>query len=131
LKVDDAYLGLAWVRLLPALLGRQESTATGFTIYDAETRALITHAVRGLGEKACPERAESPTYGYETSEGMLEAPSRLWTDKHGHLLRLEAGNLVVRLSDRAAIEGSFGERRSAAQKRMAAGGVQPPAKPGR
>lgn len=127
LKVDDSYVGLAWARLLPAVLGTTPAAPTAFTIYDAETRALVTYSVQPLGEKACPGIADEPAFLYVTSEGLSETPTRVWTDRRGHLLRAEAGDLVVRRVESDAIERDYGSRRAAAQQRLRSLASQPAA----
>lgn len=115
LKLDPAYLGLTWVRALPALLGKTERTSIGFMIYDSETRALAMQSMLPRGESALPE-SDQKAYLYETQEGVVESRARLFTDARGHMLRVEAGDLLIRLSDEAAIERLFAEKRASAQK---------------
>jgi hypothetical protein len=118
LKLDATYLGLAWARLLPALLGPEPRPALAFTIYDPETRTLITHAVKPLGEKALAGRAGEKTYAYETREGFVEQPALVYTDEYGNLLRLEAGEFVLTASSQETVDKTFGGRRAAADARL-------------
>lgn len=118
LKLDAGYLGLAWVRLLPALLGSEPRPLHAFTIYDAETRTLITHAIKLLGERPLPGQAGRKAYAFETRAGFIEQPGIVYTDALGNLLRYEAGTLVLKLSDEATIERQFGRRRDAANVRL-------------
>jgi hypothetical protein len=118
LKLDASYLGLAWARLLPALLGPEPRPTHAFTIYDSETRTLITHAITPLGEKPLPGRPDQPAYAFETRAGFVETPGTVYTDAHGNVLRFEAGNLVLQLSDAGTIEKKFGRRRDAANARL-------------
>lgn len=120
LKLDPSYLGLTWVRALPALLGREPHEPLGFFIYDTETRALLMHAMQSMGETTLPG-GNSKAYLYEVQEGMVEARSRIFVDGRGHLLRMEAGDLVIQLSTEAAVESAFAEKRAAAQKRVPRG----------
>lgn len=117
LKLDPSYLGLTWVRALPALLGRDAREALGFFIYDTETRALLMHAIQPLGETTLPGN-NTKSYLYEVQEGMVEARSRIFVDGRGHLLRMEAGDLVIQISTEAEVEAAFAEKRAAAQKRV-------------
>jgi hypothetical protein len=118
LKLDPAYLGLAWVRLLPALLGPGPRPMHAFTIYDSETRTLITHAVKPLGERPLGSDQGQKVYAFETRSGFAEQPGLVFTDAAGNMLRFEAGELVLALSDQTAIERRFGPRRDAASRRL-------------
>lgn len=121
IKLDAAYLGLAWARLLPALLGPEPRPTHAFTIYDPETRTVISHAITPLGEKPLPGQTGRRVYAAETREGFVEQPALVYTDEHGNLLRLEAGELVLTLSDDARIEKRFGKQRDAAKARLERG----------
>lgn len=116
IRLEATYLGLSWARLLPALLGRDEQPPIGFTIYDGETRALLIHTMRAAGETAQPGGEKA--WLYETRDGMSAAASRILTDNRGHLLRLESGDLLIRLSDESTIENTFAARRADALKRV-------------
>jgi hypothetical protein len=116
IKLEATYLGLAWARLLPALLGRDEQPPIGFTIYESETRALLMHTMQAKGEAATPDGAKA--WLYETRDGVSEERGRILTDKSGHMLRLESGDLVIRLLDEAAVESAFAAKRADAQKRV-------------
>jgi hypothetical protein len=116
IRLEPTYLGLSWARLLPALLGRDEQPAIGFTIYDSETRALLIHTIRAAGESVLPGGGKA--WLYEARDGMSESASRILTDNRGHLLRLESGDLLIRLADESAIESTFAARRADALKRV-------------
>jgi hypothetical protein len=118
LKLDATYLGLAWARLLPALLGPQPRPALAFTVYDPETRTLITHTITPLGEKALPGEPARKACAFETREGFVEQPAIVYADDHGNMLRLEAGEFVLTASDKEMIDKKFGQRRDAADARL-------------
>lgn len=118
LRLQPGYLGLGWVRLLPGLLGPEPGPALAFTIYDPQTRTLIAHAIRPLGETPCPGRAGQRAWAWETREGLVPEVALLYTDERGNLLRLEAGDLVLALSDEATIETRYGRRRRVAEMRL-------------
>jgi hypothetical protein len=118
LKLDTTYLGLAWARLLPALLGPKPAELHAFTVYDSETRTLITHTVKYLGEQPLPGAAATRAHRFETWAGFVEQPAIVYTDAYGNLLRYEAGQLVLRRSSASAVEGQFGQRRDAANQRL-------------
>ena len=114
LKLDATYLGLSWARLLPALLGPQARPMHAFTVYDPETRTLITHAVTPLGEKRVPGLAETTSFAFELRTGFTETPGVVFTDASGNMLRFEAGKLILTLSDKPTIERTYGTRRDRA-----------------
>jgi hypothetical protein len=118
LKLDETYLGLGWARVLPALLGPEQRETLAFTVYDPETRTLITHVIRSLGEKPLPGATGTKAYAFETWAGFVEKPGVAYTDAAGNLLRYEAGQLALTLSSEAAIERQFGQRRDAANVRL-------------
>ncbi len=125
LKLDKSYLGLAWVRALPGLLGTSPQPALGFTIYDTETRTLVTHVITALGSRPLPEHAGQTAYAYETRAGFVETPGIVYTDAYGNLLRFEAGDFVLRQSTKAEIERRFGQRRDEVVRRLAATRTRP------
>ncbi|MBU0617470.1 MAG: hypothetical protein KKI02_07120 [Planctomycetes bacterium] len=118
LKLDATYLGLAWARLLPTLLGPQLQEMHAFTIYDSETRTLITHVIKHLGERPLPGSAATNARCFETRAGFVELPAVVYTDAYGNMLRYQAGELVLRLSSQVAIEQQFGQRRDAVNLRL-------------
>ena len=120
LKLDDSYLGLAWARLLPALLGTDPQPLYAFTVYDTETRTLISQAIRVLGPRPLPGQPERQVFAYELREGLAENPSLMYTDEYGNMLRLEAGPLLLTLSSPEQIERQFGARRAAVDARLGA-----------
>ena len=126
LALDPAYLGLAWVRLLPGLLGAKAGPARAFVIYDADTRGLTTHQIEPLGRRALPGGGGAEALAFRTREGFIAQPATLYADERGILLRLEAGELLVTRSDAASIEEKFGKRRDAAAAAIrAAQAVEP------
>ena len=129
LKLDDSYLGLAWVRALPGLLGTKPQPAIGFTIYDTETRTLVTHVTKALGQRPLPGSAGASAYAYETRAGFVETPGMAYTDAYGNLLRFEAGDFVLQRSTRADVEKRFGARRDEAARRLKASGQRPGSAP--
>ena len=118
IQVGEAYLSLAWVRLLPAVLGGKPGPTHAFAVYDPKTRAMSTSTVHPLGPRPLPGQASTRAHAFETSEGFAEQPGLVYIDPSGLLLRYEAGDLVLRLTSKEAVERRWGPRRDAAQKRM-------------
>ncbi len=118
IRVGSTYLGLAIVRMLPTLLGVGQSDPLAFSIYDAETRALITHVIQPLGPKPLPERPGETANAFETREGLVGRPATVYTDADGALLRIEARELLLKYAEEDAIEKRYGPRRDAAEARL-------------
>jgi len=119
MSVGPVYLDLAWTRVLPALLLDAAQQTHAFVIYNTETRALISELITPLGERAA-EGHDGPTYAFEVRDGLIDRPSLLYTDGRGVLLRLVAGDLVVRRVSREYVEETYGARRAAARQRLGA-----------
>jgi len=118
IRLDATYLGLGWVRVLPALLGSQADPAFAFTIYDPETRGLISHWFHALGEQPLPDAPGKTAKAYQVREGYVPAAAKLFTDADGAMLRFESGELLIRPSDQASVERTFGAQRAAAESRL-------------
>ena len=117
LSVGPVYLDLAWVRVLPGLLLAAPQEAHAFAIYNTETRALISLVVTPLGERTL-EGYDGPACAFETREGLIDRPSLMYTDARGNLLRLVAGDLVVKRVSRDEVERTYGPRRDDARRRF-------------
>ena len=59
------------------------------SMYNAETRALLCHTIRPLGERKV-QGYERRAFAFEIRDGFIDPPSLLYTDGTGNLLRLEA-----------------------------------------
>ena len=117
LKLEPHYLGLAWSRILPALLGGDPQEMLAFTVYDPETRTLIALGVRPLGERPLPGRGEQAC-AYELREGVLKDVSTVYADGFGNLLRVESGDMVVTHVTGREIDQQFGPAQRAAEQRL-------------
>lgn len=114
-RVGPNYLGLVWVRLLPALLGTEPGEPCAFAIYDTGTRAIVTYVIRSLGPRPLPETGDVTAYAYEVSEAFSPKPSITYTDERGVVLRVEAGDIVFRSTTPQHIEKRYGVLRDAAR----------------
>lgn len=117
ISVGPVYLDLAWVRLLPGLLLGGSTEPHAFAIYNTDTRALLSHTIKPLGQRELAGHKEK-AYAFEVREGFIDRPSLVYTDRRGVLLRLEAGDLLVKRVSREQVEGSYGQRRDKAQRRF-------------
>lgn len=117
ISVGPVYLDLAWVRLLPGLLAGEPPEPHTVAIYNTETRALLAHTVTPCGPQDLPGHT-GPVLAFETRDGFIDRPSRLYTDSRGTLLRLEAGDLLLTRVPAAEIERKYGPRRDAARARF-------------
>lgn len=117
IRVGAAYLGLAWTRLLPRILGDQPGETHAFAIYDSQTRALITHLIRALGPRPLPEGGSRQVLAFELREAFSAQPALLYTDERGHTLRFESGDVVIALSSQNVVDSRFAARRDDARKR--------------
>lgn len=117
ISVGPVYLDQAWQRLLPGLLlgGAEELHAVA--IYNSETRALVSHTIKPLGERKLPGY-DTTAYAFEVRDGFIGGPSLLYTDERGTLLRLEAGDLILTRIPREEIERKYAQRRDAARQRF-------------
>lgn len=121
LKLDRSYLGLAWVRLAPALFSEEAGEPIAFTIYDTDSRTLSVQQIRSLTEPAPETTAREMRV--ELREGYSETPALLTLDASGHMQRLESGQLTIRSASRDDVETRFAGARAAALQR--AGGRVP------
>ena len=117
ISVGPVYLDQAWVRLLPGLLlsGPQELHAVA--IYSLETRTLLSHTIQPLGERRI-EGHHGTAYAFEVREGFIGDPALLFCDERGSLLRLEAGDLVLKRVSAEEIERKYGRRRDETRQRL-------------
>jgi len=117
LGVGPVYLDLAWVRVSPGLLVKAPQEPHAFAVYDTETRALGSQTITPLGERKV-EGLDKQAYAFEVREGLVSRPALMYTDARGKLLRLVAGDLVVRLATKAEVEKAYGKKRDAALQRF-------------
>lgn len=117
IRIEANYLGLAWARCLPSLLGAEERPPIAFTVYDPETRALVAQEIHARGPAEVPGEKEKGLL-FELREGLLETPTRVYTDVRGNLLRMESGDMTMRAVDQKSVDKRFGARRDAAKARM-------------
>lgn len=117
INVGPVYLDLAWLRVLPALLLDAPAEPHAFMVYDTETRALIAHTITPLGRRELAGQPR-PVPAFEVREGLIDRPTLLYTDDHGSLLRLVAGDLIVRRITAEEAEREHGARRDAARQRF-------------
>lgn len=118
LQLDRTFLGLAWVRLLPALVGTAPTPPRAFVIYDSQTRTLTTHMIEPLGPAELPGEPQTRAFVYRTREGLVDRPAMLFTDEQGLLLRLDAGELTLQQITAQRVESRYGPRREQVTRRL-------------
>ncbi|MFN0136161.1 MAG: hypothetical protein ACKVS9_08610 [Phycisphaerae bacterium] len=119
IKTGGAYLGLAWGRLLPALLGKKAGEAHAFSMYNSETRALLTQSIRFVDERPLPEGdKKKKARVFELRDGFSQSVQLLYTDEFGTLLRAESGEVTVKAVSEAEATKLLGAKRDAAKKRL-------------
>lgn len=117
ISVGPVYLDQAWVRLLPRLLSGEPNEPVAVAIYDSETRALLSHVARPLGERRL-EGVPQTVHAFELRDGLIGRPSTAYVDANGSLLRLEAAELTIQRVPREKIERQYGPRRDEARRRF-------------
>ena len=117
ISVGPVYLDSAWVRLLPGLLLSGSSDLHAVAVYNLETRSLLSHTIKSVGERALPEGAGT-AYAFEMREGFIGKPGIAYTNAAGTMLRLEANDAVIQRVSRDEIERKYGLRRSEARQRF-------------
>ena len=114
LRLESAYLGLGWVRVLPALIGTDAGPLWAFSIYDTASRTALTYSMEPLGVKPLP-RGGGNGPAYRVREGFNDTPGMLFTDEYGHMVWYEAGSMILREVDSDEIERLFAAKREAAR----------------
>ena len=112
------YIGLAWARVLPALLAPESQESLTFSIFDAATGSVVPLTLRPLGEASSPG-SDRRTFKSELREG-LGPSSVVVTDEYGNLLRIEWEKAALSLASEQEVEQRFGARRENALRRLAA-----------
>lgn len=118
MRVGSAYLGLAWTRALPALIGANTQQSHAFSVYDSTTRGLLTHVIQPIGPTAIPESEISGGYLVETREAFSTIPTRIYCDASGAAVRVESGELLLRQNTVKEIEQKYGALRKETEERI-------------
>ncbi len=124
LKLPPDYLGLAWVRLAPALIGPTAREPVGFVIYDTSTRALVPQVFIPRGPGAS-QPDDGPRFAFDVREGFSPQVARLIVDRWGRMIEYRAAGLTIREAPSEQIEQWFGARRRAALERLRAAERRP------
>lgn len=117
LRLGPEYLGLAWLNLLPGFLATGPQELHAFAVYDSPTRALIASLIKPLGKAPLPADPQSEVHLFETREGYVARPGKLYCTDAGVMLRLEAGDLVLEQTTREQVEELFAGRRAELERR--------------
>lgn len=117
LPAGENFIGLAWLRLMPGLLGGEPGEAFAFESYDPHSRSLATYVVRPLGKQACPGES-GDAYAFELRTGFSPRISLVWIDPRGRLLRTESGDTAMVQVPREQVEQRFGALRDRAAREL-------------
>lgn len=120
IRVGQTYMGLAMTRMLPTLLGPGDGPPLAFTVYDADTRALITHVIDPLGPRDVPETGGKSLNAFETREGFVGQPAMTYTDPDGAVVRIQAGDLTFNRASEEELEARYAAKRDAAEAKLGA-----------
>lgn len=112
MRVPENYIGLAWARLLPAILGPEARPMIAFRVYDIETKVLVAHAVEPRGGGAGEQ------YLYLVREGYSPQTAMIYTDRWGGMRKTLAGPVALRLADGEALRRKFERPRRRAEGRF-------------
>lgn len=133
-RAGPTYLGAAWVRVLPMLMTRPPGLAYAFSVYDSQTRGLITHVVENLGERELPAPpgktdgiASRKVRAFAVSEAYSPTPSLVYVDAAGEILRIDAGDTIMTQITDKEVERRYAARREDARKRLTT--LQPQRRP--
>jgi hypothetical protein len=120
LRLDDGFVGLAWQRVLPAIIGPEPGEMLGFSVYDPEARSLGTLTIQPLGP--IPGEAEGePRLAFSLRDGYSPDTARLIVDRRGHMVRLEAGDLKLRPATADEVETHYARPRAEAFEKLNSG----------
>lgn len=115
LPAGENFVGLAWLRLMPGLLGGEPGEPFAFESYDPHSRSLATYVVRPLGKQALPG-ATGDAYAFELRTGFSPQLSLVWIDPRGRPLRIESGDTTLVQLTREQVEQRYGLRRDEAAR---------------
>lgn|GEM_PF-1083674 len=118
IPIGPRYLDGAWVRLLPRLLRDARPEAYAFAVYDSPTRGLMVYMIEPLGPAEVPGLSGVSGFGFLVREGFVTQPSRVFADRHGNVLRVEAGELTLSQVSPEEVERRWAARRDPARQRM-------------
>jgi hypothetical protein len=118
IPIGPRYLDGAWVRLLPRLLRDARPEAYAFAVYDSPTRGLMVYMIEPLGPAEVPGLSGVSGLAFLVREGFVTQPSRVFADRYGNVLRVEAGELTLSQVSREEVERRWAARREPARQRM-------------
>jgi hypothetical protein len=121
LELPETYIPRAIIRLFPRLVDDlADKKSYAFVTYDHGRAGLVARVIKCQGEDSSSGIAsKNGIYRLDDREGLAAEPSRLYVDRSGRTLRVEAGPLTMNRVDGAEISRRFATRIDAAQRRMA------------
>lgn len=123
IELPEDFLGLAWARVLPALMRERPTELVAFTTYDEASRELMTWSIRYAGRRALPVAVAGLGAGdevdaFELRQGLSDIAALVYTDRFGNVLVEREGPRMLRLVEEEDAERQFGQRRDAARPRL-------------
>ena len=128
--VEPSYASAAWNVLFPRLvdLGRPELYA--FSCYKSERRGMILRTLEVVGpRRVLVDGRQENAILIEDSEGLIPPKSKMYVDRSGKLIRLEADRLEMVPTTAQYVEQRFGRQVAEAQDLFKRFQPRPPAPP--
>ena len=97
LELPETYIPRAIIRLLPHLVDDlADKKSYAFVTYDHGRRGLVARVIKCQGEDSSSGIAsKGGVYRLDDREGLAAEPSKLYVDRSGRTLRVEAGPLTM------------------------------------
>lgn len=121
LRVPPTYAPRAVVRILPKLLDDLSTERTlGFMVFDHQRAGLVLRTITMKGPSQLPVGAsvKGKVFRIEEREGVAAAPSNVYVDDSGRVLRIETGKLALVPVEAKDLEARFGKRVADAEEKM-------------
>jgi hypothetical protein len=121
LRVPEAFVSLAVVRMLPRLVGDlSKPRRLAFAQFDHQRVGMVIRIVELKGAGDLPTGVtRGKVYRIEEREGPTGEPSNVYVDEAGQVLLVKSGKLTMVPASAEALERPFESRVAAAKREMA------------